>query len=247
MTVQVTALWRYPIKGIGAEPLRAVTVQPDRPLPGDRAWAVHHAAAPEATHGWRPCREFLRGASGPHLMQVMAETRNDGTITLRHPDMAPLTIDPAKVPQSLLDWVVPLWPENRPAPARVVPAPAAGMSDVPFPSVSILNMASLHTLSQKLGQDLDPRRFRGNIWLEGLAPWGEFDLVGHEITVGSARLKIEKRITRCRATETSPETGLRDAATLKMLDQEWGHHDFGVYARITQPGEIRAGDMAKVV
>jgi uncharacterized protein YcbX len=246
MTARVTALWRYPIKGIGAEPLQAVTLTPDRPLPGDRAWAVHHAGAPAGTSGWRPCREFLRGASAPKLMQVMAETGADGAITLRHRDLPDLTVDPAMTPQTLLDWVAPLWPEDRPAPARVTRAPEAGMSDAPFPSVSILNMASLRALSQRLGRDLDPRRFRGNIWLDGLAPWEEFDLVGREITIGTARLKVEDRITRCRATEANPDTGQRDAATLRMLEDGWGHQDFGVYARVIQAGNIGIDDLAKV-
>ena len=245
MTARVTALWRYPIKGIGAEPLQAVTLQPDAPVPGDRAWAVHHAAAPTGTSGWRHCREFLRGAGGPKLMQVMAETGADGTITLRHPELDPLTVDPAMTPQTLLDWVAPLWPADRPAPARVVPAPKAGMSDVPFPSISILNEASLRALSQRLGHDLDQRRFRGNIWLDGLAPWEEFDLVGQEITIGTARLRIEDRITRCRATEANPETGRRDAPTLQMLEEGWAHQDFGIYARVTAAGTIAIDDLAK--
>ncbi len=246
MTARVTALWRYPIKGIGAEPLQAVTLQPDAPLPGDRAWAVHHAAAPDGTSGWRPCREFLRGAGGPRLMQVMAETGADGAISLRHPDLDPVTVNPAMTPQTLLDWVAPLWPADRPAPARVVRAPSAGMSDVPFPSISILSAASLRALSQRLGRDLDQRRFRGNIWLDGLAPWEEFDMVGRDITIGTARLRIEDRITRCRATEANPDTGQRDAATLAMLEDGWEHQDFGIYARVIQAGDIRIDDTAQV-
>lgn len=247
MTARVTALWRYPVKGIGAEPLEAVTLAPDRPLPGDRAWAVHHAAAPADTGGWRPCREFLRGASGPQLMAVTATTGADGAITLRHPSQGALTVDPALAPQALLDWVAPIWPAERPAPARVVRAPDAGMSDVAFPSVSVLNAASLRALSERLGRNLDPRRFRGNIWLDGLAPWDEFDLVGREIAIGDARLRIEARITRCRATEANPETGERDAATLQTLKSGWGHQDFGVYARVVTGGDIALGTSAEVM
>lgn len=247
MTAHVAALWRYPIKGIGAETLSAVTLAPDRPLPGDRAWAVHHAGAPADSSGWRPCSEFLRGAGGPQLMAITARTGADGAITLHHPAQDDLTVDPATMQQSLLDWVAPLWPSRRPAPARVVRAPAAGMSDVPFPSISVLNQASLRALSQRLGHDLDQRRFRGNIWLDGLAPWEEFDLVGREIAIGDARLRIEERITRCRATEANPETGERDAATLQTLKSGWGHQDFGVYARVIAGGEIATGATIEVL
>lgn len=247
MTARVTALWRHPIKGIGTEALNAVTLTPDRPFPGDRAWAVHHAGAPMGTTGWRPCSEFLRGAGGPKLMAVTASTGPDGAITLRHPDQDDLTVDPGMMPQSLLDWIAPLWPAERPAPSRVVRAPDAGMSDAPFPSVSILNAASLRALSQRLGQDLDQRRFRGNLWLDGLAPWEEFDMVGREIAIGTARLHVEERITRCRATEANPETGQRDAATLQMLNAGWGHQDFGVYARVVSGGDVHVGATIEVM
>ena len=49
-------------------------------------------------------------------------------------------------------------PPGGAAPAELVKAPPAGMSDAPFASVAVLNLASLRALSQKLGQDLDPRR-----------------------------------------------------------------------------------------
>lgn len=246
MTTQVATLWRHPIKGIGAETLTQVTLAPDRPLPGDRSWAVQHAGAPEGVTGWRPCREFLRGASSAPLMAINAQTAPDGAITLRHPDRPDLSVQPDADEQALIDWLLPLWPSERPAPTRVVKAPDTGMTDAPFPSVAILNTASLRALGQRLGQDLDQRRFRGNIWLDGLAPWEEFDLVGRDITVGTARLRIEERITRCRATEANPETGKRDAATLQMLQQGWGHQDFGVYARVITGGDVALGAKAEV-
>lgn len=246
MTAQVANLWRHPIKGIGAKALQTVALSPNRPLPGDRAWAVQHAGAPTDATGWRPCREFLRGASSATLMAITAQTAVDGAIALRHPDRPDLTVRPDADAQALLDWLQPLWPRERPAPTRLVKAPETGMTDVAFPSVAILNTTSLRALGQRLGQELDQRRFRGNIWLDGLAPWEEFDLVGQEITIGTARLKIEERITRCRATEANPDTGQRDAATLQMLQEGWGHQDFGVYARVVAGGDVAVGDTAEV-
>jgi uncharacterized protein YcbX len=120
------------------------------------------------------------------------------------------------------------------------------MSDAPFASISVLNLASLRALGQKLGQQLDPRRFRGNLWLDGLAPWEEFDLVGKTLSIGTARLEIVERITRCRATEANPDTGARDANTLRALEDGWGHQDFGVYAMVRTGGPIAIGDTVTV-
>jgi uncharacterized protein YcbX len=234
-------IWRHPIKGIGAEPLQAVDLSVDRPLPLDRAWAVLEQGG-EAGRGWRACRNFLRGAKGPSLMAITARVDGD-LIHLSHPDRPDLTMTPSEGPQpALFDWLASIYPtEWRPA-ASMVKSPPEGMSDIPFPSIAVLNLASLRALSQKLGQDLDPRRFRGNLWIDGMALWEEFDLVGKTLQIGTARLEVVEPITRCRATEANPETGKRDANTLNALEDGWGHTDFGVYARVTTGGPIAVGD-----
>ena len=53
---------------------------------------------------------------------------------------------------------------------------------------------------------------------------------------------MTERITRCRATEASPETGQRDAEPVRALHGGWGHRDFGVYARVTKGGMIATGN-----
>ena len=235
-------IWRHPIKGIGAEPLGATTLLPDRPLPLDRAWAVLEAGG-DAGGGWRTCRNFLRGAKGPSLMAVAARV-DQGVIHLSHPDRPDLAIDPASdaAAPALFAWLAPIYPPDRPAPVSLDRAPNQGLTDAPFASVSVLNHASLRALSQKLGQPLDARRFRGNLWLDGMAPWEEFDLPGQTLAIGTARLEVIEPITRCRATEANPATGRRDAPTLQTLQDGWGHTDFGVYARVIIGGDIAIGN-----
>jgi uncharacterized protein YcbX len=207
---RLSQIWRHPIKGIGAERLDHVGLKIDRPLPMDRAWAVLEQGG-ESGEGWRACRNFVRGAKGPSLMAITARLDGD-TIHLAHPDRPDLTITPGTeaAAVALLSWLKPIYPEDR-RPPRHSSAPDMGMSDAPFASVSILNEASLRALSQKIGKPLDPRRFRGNLWLDGLAPWEEFDLVGKRLRIGEAEFDIVEPIGRCRATEANPDTGRRDA------------------------------------
>ena len=242
MSWTLAQIWRHPIKGIGAEALDHVGLHVDRPLPWDRAWAVLEEGG-EASEGWRPCRNFLRGAKGPSLMAVTARVEAD-RVHLSHPDRPDLTITPwaEGAASALFDWLRPIYPTDRKPPAALVRAPEMGMSDANFASVSVLNLASLRALGQKLGQELDPRRFRGNLWLDGLAPWEEFDLVGKRLHIGRAELEVIEPITRCRATEANPETGRRDAATLAALEDGWGHTDFGVYAMVRHAGRVATGD-----
>jgi uncharacterized protein YcbX len=116
------------------------------------------------------------------------------------------------------------------------------MTDSDFPSVAILNTASLADLSAQMGMDLSPDRWRGNLWLDGAAPWAEFDWIGQSIRIGGAVLQIKERITRCSATRVDPKTGLTNADTLGALEANFGHQDFGVYAVVTQSGPIAVGD-----
>jgi uncharacterized protein YcbX len=119
-----------------------------------------------------------------------------------------------------------------------------GMTDSAFPSISVLNRASLAALGERLGKPLAMERFRGNVWLDGLQPFEEFDLVGRELRLGEAVLRVRQRITRCVATTVDPETGVSDADTLGGLEAGWGHKDFGVYGEVVAGGRVAVGDPA---
>lgn len=245
MSVTVANLWRHPIKGIGAEPLSKVRLSRGGPVPLDRAYAVLTGEAQD-TGAWQKCRNFARGCFGPELMAVTARTEGD-QITLSHPKLDDLTVNPDQDGAKVVEWITPIYPEARPAPHSLIKAPAGGMADADFSAVAILSNSSLTDLGQTLGAALDQRRFRGNLWLDGLAPWAELDLVGRELQIGAVRLKVIDRIERCRATETNPDTGARDLNTLKAIRETQGHTDFGIRAEVLNDGEIALGDHLEVL
>ena len=245
MTISLAHIWRHPIKGIGAEALERADLTIGRPVPMDRAFAVLEAGG-DAADGWRSCRNFLRGAKGPSLMAITAKTEGE-LIHLSHPERPDIAINPATDATDLFKWLAPIHPENRNPPVELVTSPPEGMSDAPFASVSTLNLTSLAALSADAGMDLDMRRFRGNLWLNGAAPWEEFDLIGKTVQIGGAQLKIVEPIGRCRATEGNPETGKRDVNTLSLLEQGWGHTNFGVYAQVISSGAIALGNSVEVI
>jgi uncharacterized protein len=242
MTGTLAHICRHPIKGHGREDLASVRLLAGACLPWDRHWAVAHDAA-RLTDGWNPCVNFARGAKAPALMAITSRLdETTGTVTLAHPDRGEITFRPddaADVPR-FLEWVGPLNPAGRAQPARIVKA-ARGMTDSDFPSVAILSCASLADLSARMAHDLSPHRWRGNLWLDGAAPFAEFDWIGRDIRIGDAVLHIEERITRCKATTVDPDTGISDADTLGALEAAYGHQDFGVYATVTTGGNIALG------
>ncbi|MBX9698065.1 MAG: MOSC domain-containing protein, partial [Acetobacteraceae bacterium] len=125
---------------------------------------------------------------------------------------------------------------------RFVEGTGHNFTDIPAKAVSIIGLASLHALEAATGQRLDPLRFRANVYVSGATPWAEFDLVGQEIQLGSARLRVFKRIARCAATEVNPETAARDADPPRALRQHFGHADLGVYAEVLEAGRVARGD-----
>ena len=244
----VAQIWRHPIKSHGREPLASVELAVGQTMPWDRTWAVAHEAAKTAGTEWAHCANFSRVAKAPALMAIEAqldEARE--TLTLSHPDLPDLRFHPDSEPEKLIEWARPLMPDGRMASARIVRVPGRGMTDTDFPSISLGNLSSHRAVEQKLGRKLSAKRWRGNIWLDGLAPWEEFDWIGRTIRIGAAELKIEDRTTRCLATTANPATGVRDADTLGVLQDGWGHKDFCVYAVVTKSGRIALGDCASVL
>ncbi|MEM8570758.1 MAG: MOSC domain-containing protein [Pseudomonadota bacterium] len=251
--VRVSSLWRHPIKAHGAEPLTASAFVIGETMPWDRVWAIAHEAskvAESADTDWVPCANFSRGAKSPSLMAVRARTDEaSGRIALEHPDAMPIEVDldnPSDAAK-LIEWVLPLSNQKRALPKTVVRTKSAGLTDSKFPSIAILNKASLSELSAAAGQDLAEERFRGNIWLDGLEPWQEFDFLDRSLKIGSAEFVVRERITRCMATASNPATGRIDLDTLRLLEANWGHQDFGIYAEVTQSGQVRVGDAAQLV
>jgi uncharacterized protein YcbX len=245
---RVAALWRHPIKAHGREPVDRATLNEGQTFPGDRRWAVAHAQARTTGGEWAPCANFSRAAKAPALMAITAQTDEaTGRLTLRHPDLWDLTLDPATQGDKLIQWVRPLMPADRAASARLVPAGDHGMTDTAFASLSIHTTASHRAIEGRLGRPLSTERWRGNIWLDGFAPWEEFDWLGKTLRIGTAELTVQERITRCLATTANPDTGKRDADTLGVLNDALGHQDFGVYAVVSKSGEIATGDSVKVL
>ncbi|WP_172299186.1 MOSC domain-containing protein [Pseudoruegeria sp. HB172150] len=247
MTVQVTGLWRFPIKSHGREALEQVTFRSGECLPWDRAWAVAHEQSRAGIEEWSPCAAFTRVAGAPKLAAITAdldETR--GAVTLRHPDRPDLTFQPDSEAQAFLDWVTPLMPDGRAMPARIVRVPGRGMTDASFPSVTLCSMASHRQVEARIGQKLSIHRWRGNVWIDGLEPWAEFDWIGKDLRIGEATFRVVERTERCLATTANPETGERDADTLGTLDS-WGHRDFSVQAEVTHGGAVATGDAVEVL
>lgn len=245
MTSTVASMWRHPIKAIGREEVEQVSLYAGQTMPGDRLWAVAHEASNAQNAEWSRCTNFVRAASSPALMAITC--RREGAILhLSHPDLNVLSVNPEQEPEKLLSWLAPLIPGGRAAPTRVVSAPSErGMTDTSEASITLGNLKSHRIVQARLGRSLSIHRWRCNIWVDGLAPWEEFDLVGKRFRLGSAEVEAYKRVERCEATSANPDTGRRDADLLSVLD-DYGHRDFTVALRVVSDGDVARGDPVRL-
>lgn len=250
MTGRLAHIFRHPIKAHGREELASVVLSVGRALPFDRHWAVTHRISKfdPAAPGWVSCANFQRGMRTPAVMAIAARyDEASGSLHLTHPDLAPLSFRPDTDGAAFIDWVRPISPDDRFAPVALVQAPGVAMTDSDYPTVSIKNLASNADLSVRMGMDLSIHRWRGNLWVDGFAPWQEFDWVGKRLRIGETVLEVRERVGRCKATSANPATGKVDSDTLAALRATVGSEDFGVFGTVLQGGRVSAGDSVEVM
>jgi uncharacterized protein YcbX len=245
---KIHAIYRYPVKGLSPESLACTKLAVEETLPADRLYAIENGpsgfdpAAPrhQPKHRYlmlmrneRLARLCTRFHDASHTLVIETEGREAARGNLRTAEGR------AEIERFFAVFCA---DELRGAP-RVLDAPGFSFSDVARKVVSIINLASVAAVEGVVGGPVDPLRFRGNVYVSGWPAWREFDLLGQEIMVGRrARLRVIKRIVRCAATNVDPDTGIRDLSIPDTLMLSFGHADCGVYAEVTEAGEIAVGD-----
>jgi uncharacterized protein YcbX len=249
MTIRIASLQRYPVKGLSPETLSSVTLSKGDYFPGDRLFAIENGPA-----GFEPGNPQHQ----PKIKFLML-MRNEGLARLktRYIDsITTLFIEEGGRQVARGDLSTPegrlaieaffrrFMPKELRGPPKVLTAPRGfRFTDSRRGFVSLINLASVRELENVVGAPVDPLRFRGNIHIDGLEPWAEFDLVGKVLTASSgARLKVTKRIERCAATNVDPDTGIRDLEIPRSLMKAYGHFDCGIYAEVVGDGLLEAGE-----
>ncbi len=115
--------------------------------------------------------------------------------------------------------------------------------------LSLVSLASVRDLGARHDRpQLDSRRFRMDLELDGCDPFEEDTWAGRTVRIGDAVVRVLGPIPRCVVTTQDPATGLKDFDTLKRiagyrpLMQQPRGVPFGMYAEVEQPGRIAVGD-----
>ena len=243
----VSHIYRYPVKGLSPEPLDEVLLEVGQTLPGDRIYAIENGSGRfvEDAPNYLPKINFLMLMRNERL--AMLDTHFDVeshmlTISRSGKPVASGDLSSAlgrKMIEQFFSGFI-RAEKLRGAP-HIVHAAGHSFSDVAAKCVHIVNLATVRELARTAGREIDPLRFRGNIYVDGLEPWQEFDWLNDEISVGECRLKVFKRTVRCAATNVDPSNGERDMALPALIQRNWGHSDFGVYAHVVVGGLLKPG------
>ncbi|HUN40252.1 MAG TPA: aminotransferase class I/II-fold pyridoxal phosphate-dependent enzyme [Acetobacteraceae bacterium] len=242
----VTGLYRYPVKGMSPQPIDTVRVQAGKPFPFDRVFALARpgTAMNAAEPKWAKKGLFVMlmldeglATVRTHLDEATLQlTVLDGDRPMLAADLA--DADGRAQVEAFFHRLVP----SLAAPPGVVRARDGHFMDKPDNVVSLINLSTVRSLEAQWGLEIDPLRFRANIYIDGAAPWEEFDWIGNDIRVGEAVFWVDRRNGRCGATNVNPATGQRDRDIPGSLRKAFGHKDLGVYLVARTDADLSVGD-----
>ena len=244
---RIDAIYRYPVKGLSPQALPWVRLAPGATLPADRLYAIENGPSgfDPAAPAYFPKICFLMLMRNERLAALRTdydEASHTLTIHSEGREAARGDLRTKEGRLAIEAFFRRYIPGELRGPPKVLHGEGHSFSDVAKKVVSIINLASVAAVENAAGAPVNPLRFRGNVYVDDWPAWREFDLVGAEIAMGGARLKVVKRIVRCAATEVDPATGIRDLEIPRMLMQGFGHADCGVYAEVITGGDIAVGD-----
>ena len=248
MQARIASLYRHPVKGFTPERLEAAELSAGMCFPCDRLFAVEDG--PSGFDPTAPAHlskmKFAVLAKIPAVARARtAYDEASGLFSARaegRPDfVGDLRADEGRA--GFEAWLGDLLAEEVSGPLKVIEGPGAHrFMDSKSGFVSIVNLASVRDLSQRVGRSLDPLRFRANLYVDGWPAWVENDWTGKAMTVGAAKAEVLKPIVRCAATHVDPTSAERDVEVVKALFDNYGHMVCGIYLNVTEGGEVKVGD-----
>jgi uncharacterized protein YcbX len=221
----VAEVWRYPVKSMAGERLDSSDVG-EAGLVGDRRWALVDGTPNRAG-------KLLSIRQHERLMTYHARLAN-GHVEVVTPggDVHPLD-----------GHLVSLLASETSRPLTLREIEGENFDDSP---VLVVNLATVEAFGAQAGMRVDHRRFRANLYLEGLEPSEEVEWLNRRVVVGGVQLEAVKQCERCVVITRDPDTTVTTPELLRVLTET--HQTFmGVYCKVTRPGRIAVGDQVHLV
>ncbi len=256
----VDSLWRYPVKSMRGEELEEAFVEFSG-VYGDRCFAFKSSASPKRFY-------YLTGRTQEQLLRYrprfrhpdkVAEPPNLAGAELIDPGINPVNTDPEDLS---VDVETPSGKTLALDDPELIRMLGEGISDdnnltlvrsdramTDCHPVSLISLQTVGQIGEDLGERLDRRRFRANIYLDSASGrgFGENEFVGRSLRIGfKVMLSVLERDPRCKMISLDPDTGEHDPQVLRTVARVHGN-TAGVYCAVLMEGMVRKGDSVELV
>lgn len=209
MPAIIRSIYRYPVKGLSAEPLTRTVLAAGETVPGDRLYAIENG--PSRFDPQHPAylskQHFLMLMKNERLASLHAVFDHESHVLTITPgsfckgadgDRGAPGADPslgltiagnlrtAEGRAAIERFFAKFCADELRGPPKLLHADGHSFSDVARKVVSFINLASVSAIVAMVDAPVDPLRFRGNVYVEGWPAWGELDLLGKELIIPPA-------------------------------------------------------------
>ena len=249
MTVELKAIKRYPVKGLRGIDMPSATITAHKMITDDRRFVIgtQSSLGQDGVQEWARKSNFLQLVNTPKLTELGTEyDESTCTLTILRNGRAICKgkLDDAMGRTVIEDFLKAFLKNDVAGTPKIYSAPDTQFGDMKEPYISILNLASIRDFGTRIVQaDVDPMRFRGNLLIDGLAPWKELEWEeGQIIKINGASFRFIHPITRCKATSVNPDTAISDINVPLMLRKGVNHLYMGVYVEALEDVTLTPGN-----
>ncbi len=225
----VTELYRYPVKSFTPERLDELRVV-NGVVKGDRVLGFRFAnqGAPD-DWSWRRKINFVGLVNTPGIALLELSFDDESRmLSLKYENeiLAEGSIDSEEdrsdLSEAIGEYVTSLEINPLVGNPERVPLNLIGdgrqslFHDFEVGGITLFSKESLDALGASMGSEVDGRRFRSNIVVEGVEAWNELTWSG-SVKIGNGKYKTELLVPRCLVTHANPVTGERDHDIMKSL------------------------------
>jgi uncharacterized protein YcbX len=228
----VEALFRYPVKSMGGEPLEAAELG-WHGIAGDRRLAFRRMN----DRGDFP---WLSASKLPELLLFAPQRRGDGAqgdmpTHIRTPDGKDLPV--------FSEELVAEVEHRHGAPVQMMQMKHGIFDEA---SISVIASDTVSEIGRLAGRSLDARRFRPNVLVRLLrpAPFQEDEWLGGVLSFGEAydapAITVTSRDLRCSMVNLDPDSARPAPEVMKAIVRVRDNHA-GIYATVTRIGRLAVG------
>jgi uncharacterized protein YcbX len=228
----IGALYRFPVKSMGGESLQQVALA-WHGFDADRGYAFVQSGK-LVRFPWLTARDVPALVRYTARLSDPTQTRTSAVRVLT-PGGEDVPVDDETLRATLED--------QHGSPLHLMRL-GRGSHDVA--PVSMIGLGTIRELGRRVGQALDVRRFRQNIYLEptGGEPFIEEEWAGRLLVFGdgdgAARLRLLRRDHRCMIVNLDPDLGTPAPSILREIAQS-RDNCAGLYASVEAPGLLAVG------